>query len=139
MSGDRYDETVNSLWPAQLPKPTGQEAIAGCQLLIREALRFYGYPRQVVMRRRTFRLTTGRRVTRRRRGVWHVNPDERGRGWMEIVHSVGHWAHGYRYPKLGGHDISHAAIERHLIRYVLDQGWLDGRLLVRRPDQKFVA
>lgn len=153
---DRYDVTVNSLWGMpreKLPKPTGPEALAGCRMLLREGFRFYGMTKEAKTKR-AFKLTSGNRRTNPVEGarwfkgklrpqVWAVNPDECGHGWAEIVHSVGHWCHGCKYPKLGGHDISHAAIERHLIKFVLNRGWLDGKLKRERtpkpkPDVKAV-
>jgi len=130
----RYDH-VNGAWPCEpgkLPKPTGPEAIAGTRLLLAEGFRLCGAP-NMARQKRTFRLTSGRRHTWPRSGVWHVNPDEDGHGWAEIVHSVSHWCHQKRFPGNKGHGGSHAFIEKHLIEHVVSRGWLDGKL--RRPER----
>jgi len=121
---------VNGAWPEATPKPTAQEAIAGTRLLLREGFRFYGMASHANQKRK-FKITSGRRHTWPRRGVWHVNPDRTHSafaGWKEIVHSVSHWCHAKRYPDIRGHDISHAALEKHLVEYVIAKAWLQGAL-----------
>jgi len=123
---------VNGAWPEAVPTPTPEEAIAGCRLLLREGFRFYGLTAHV-KRKRTFKITSGNRHTWPRRGTWKVNP----RNWHNIVHAVSHWCFSSRYPSRTGvrpHDPGHAAIEKHLIEYVINQGWLDGKL--KRPKKE---
>jgi hypothetical protein len=126
-------ESVNGAWPAGTRdgrdlKPTPQEAIAGFRRLFRKA---FGRPY-----RGKLILTSGSRRT------WYgskprtirVNPDERGGGWHEIVHSVSHMASRELYRE--GHGPRHAFIERELIKLVVDGGWLEGKL---RRDPKPAA
>jgi len=125
---DRYT-SVNGTWPAALPKPTPQEAVSGAKRLYRK---FMGHAY-----RGKWKLTSGRRETRRIGLTFYVNPDEvrdHGGGWPAIVHSMSHHVHWLKH---GGraHDAfgRHAFIERDMIRYVLESGWLTGKL--RRPEK----
>lgn len=118
-------ESVNGAWPAGTNdgrdlKPTPQEAIAGFRRLYRIA---FGRPYRgkIILasgNRRTWYGGPGRSV--------RVNPDERGGGWHEIVHSVSHMASRYHYRE--NHGYRHAFIERELIKAVVERGWLDGKL-----------
>jgi len=123
----KYD-SVNGQWPEGTAcgtaiKPTPQEAMAGAKRLYRKAM---GRPF-----RGKVKLTSGRRDTAIRRGVLYVNPDWRGGGWHEIVHSISHHASYRLYRE--AHGPRHAFIERELISYVVKSGWLEGKL--RRPEQ----
>jgi hypothetical protein len=124
---DRYS-SVNDTWPAELPKPTPQEAMTGAKRLFRK---FMGRAW-----RGKWKFTSGRRQTRNIGATFYVNPDEvrdHGGGWPAIVHSMSHHVHGRKYPTDRPHNHNHAFIEREMIRYVLASGWLDGKL--RRPDK----
>lgn len=125
----KYD-SVNGQWPEGTDcgrgiKPSPQEAMAGAKRLYRVAMK------------RPFRgkvkLTSGRRDTRIRRHVLYVNPDWRGGGWHEIVHSISHHASYHHFRE--NHGPRHAFIERELTRYVVEHGWLEGKLK-REPKAK---
>jgi hypothetical protein len=129
----------DSVWqrrPGALPIPTGPEAIAGARLLYREAFRFLNLPVEA-KRPRRFKLASGNRHTWPRRGVYYVNPDYRWRhGWEGIVHSISHWAWNVKHRHRNDvrpHDPGHVAVERHLAEFVIDRGFLDGKL--KRPEK----
>ena len=114
---DHY-RLVNSLWPKELPKLDGPEAISAAKRLWRVATgkAWNG----------TWKLTSGNRNSGpfRRRGVFFVNPDQ---GWSALVHDISHdahWACGHGT----AHSGDHARLEAKLIRYVVEHGWLDGKL-----------
>lgn len=113
-------EAVNAEWPegADAYKPTPEEAVRGALRLYKKAM---GHKW-----RGKVRATSGRRITWIRRNTLSVNPNERGRGWHEIVHSISHWAaiqkHGER------HGFRHAWIEKELIAYAVRSGFLHGRM-----------
>lgn len=121
-------ENVNGMWPAGTNdgrdlKPTAQEAIAGFRRLYRKA---FGRPYRGKLilasgNRRTWYGSQSRTI--------RVNPDEGGRGWHEIVHSVSHMAASHLHRE--NHGPRHAFIERELIAHVVKSGWLDGKL--KRP------
>lgn len=131
---ERY-QSVNGAWPdgtreGRDLKPTPKEALSGARRLYRIA---FGRPFRGRMK-----LTSGRRYTYIRNGVFYVNPDqatfdELGGGWHEIVHGISHFASARLYPKAGGHGPQHAFIERELIKAVTTKGWLEGKL--KRPDK----
>lgn len=56
-------------------------------------------------------------------------------GWYSLVHHVSHYAHlrlayieGLSGRQRKPHSGSHARLETEMIRYVVAQGWLDGKL-----------
>lgn len=117
---------VNAAWGRpihELPPLTGPEAISAVKRLRRVA----GAP---VSKRIKFQLTSGRRYTWTRGGVYHVNPT---RGWWHLVHDVAHLAHHRVFPGVPSHDPSEAYLERKLIEYVVAHGWLEGAL--KRPEK----
>jgi len=126
---ERY-ATVNGQWPEGTNegrdlKPTPQEALSAARRLYRFAM---GRPFKGKMR-----LTSGRRYTSIRGGVFTVNPDRGGNGWHSIVHLVSHHCAARLYPKAKPHSGQHAFLEREMIRHVVESGWLDGKL--RRPEK----
>lgn len=130
--------SVNGKWPEGTNDgrdiiPTEQEAISACKRLYRRAMGkpFIG----------KFKITSGRRYTWIRNGVFYVNPNQKSwagnGGWHEIVHMISHIASSRRYNE--NHGSRHASIERDLIQYVVEQGWLDGKLKTKaapKPDKK---
>jgi hypothetical protein len=119
-------KAVHRAWPDDAPVPTGPEAIKGAKRLYKRAM---GRPWNGPVK-----LTSGRRHTWIRRGVFYVNPDEqrwrgdKNRGWREIVHSVSHYAHMRLNPHLRPHDDKQAYLERDLAEFVVKSGFLDGKL-----------
>ena len=127
--------TVNGAWPimtdpangrsymAPLPKLTDAEAITAVKRLLRFAKVKY---------RGKYRITTGRRHTWPRYGIYSVNA---GAGWHSLVHSVSHWCHRRLHPGKKPHDVTgaHAFLERSMIQHVVTSGWLEGKL--RRPEK----
>jgi len=127
MSDAKY-HAVNSRWPETLPDLEPGEAISAAKRLYRRAM---GRPWKG-----TWKLTSGRRFTWPRRGVFYVNPKrERSRetGWHDLVHMISHYCHRQKNPGQRPHAAGHESIERDLVLYVREQGWLDGRL--RRPEK----
>ena len=120
---------INSVWPEPYPVPTPQEAITGAKRLIRVAHRLAIQDGVVAkLRPRKFKITSGRRDTQLRGGVWHINPNLQGHwGWHQIVHSISHWAQQRYWPKADGHGALHAWIEKELADYAI-KNFLDGQL-----------
>lgn len=120
---DYYDQAVNNLWPKPLPAMTGAEAERAAKRLYEHAL-----GRKLLL---PIVLTSGRNNTYIRNGRLRVNPT---RGWCDFVHELSHTLHRRLHPGCRPHGIEHGRLERRLIQYVLDHGWLDGRL--RPPPPK---
>lgn len=113
---DYYEEAVNNLWPKQLPALTAAEAErAGLRLY--KAIIGKPYTGRVV-------ITSGRNHTYLWNGM-RLNP---GRGWSALVHGLSHSFHRRLHPGTRPHAIEHGRLERRMIQYVLDHGWLDGKL-----------
>jgi hypothetical protein len=112
--------TVNGAWPdGPLPKLDGPEAVAAAKRLYRFAMKRAW--------RGKWRITSGRRYTWPRSGVFYVNPY---RGWHSLVHLLSHYCHRRLHPGVKPHDDMgrHAFLEREMIDYVVKSGWLEGKL-----------
>jgi hypothetical protein len=128
--------SVNASWgcdPREMRKPTDKEAIKACRLLLAEGFRAFGQP-AAAKRKRKFELTSGRRRTWPRSGIWYVNPNECNMGFAEIVHSVSHWVHrevnpGFSRLRGGGHQ-GHVTVEQHLVDFVKAKRWIEDGLKV---------
>lgn len=127
--------SVNSQWPEGTRdgrdlKPTPQEAISAAKRLYRK---WMGKPYSG-----KWGITSGRRHTYPMGGVFYVNPDHWGGGWHELVHSMSHYVSdrlsSSRVDDLRvikphrGHGLTHAFVEREMIRYVVERGWHLGGL-----------
>lgn len=111
---------MNALWPANVAKPSGKDAIVIAKKLIAEGFRRQG--KKAPTFKRGYTLTSGNRHTWSHRGEFRVNPDRYGGGLRELVHGVSHFVHNEIYPNRGGHD-THLPTERHLIEYAIAQGF----------------
>lgn len=123
MSHEAYQH-VNSQWPEVVPELTGPEAVAAAKRLYRLAM---GRPFKG-----TFKIVSGNRYTWVRNGVFSVNPARTGSGletgWRDLVHMISHLCHQRLHPTWKPHGPEHHALERRLVAYVIEQGWLDGKL-----------
>lgn len=131
-------ENVNGKWPVGTNEgrdliPTNQEAITGAKRLWRKAFgkAFKG----------KVQITSGRRYTWVRNHVLYVNPNQKtwkgNGGWHEIVHGISHIASQRLWKE--NHGPRHAFIERELIEYVVNNGFLDGKLkreIKAKPDKR---
>lgn len=136
---------INAVWPEPYPVPTSREAITGAKRLIRLAHRLAiqdgAVPKYAKLRCYSFKLTSGRRYTKLRRGVWYINPNLQGHwGWHEIVHSISHWARRHYWPQADGHGALHAWLEKELADYAI-KNFLDGKLVrsVEAPVDKIAV
>ena len=50
------------------------------------------------------------------------------KGWRRLVHDVSHYVHDFRFPNSNNHDLAQAVIEKEMADYVINQGWLGGKL-----------
>lgn len=132
-----YNRCVNDKWKAAFAEegaskqPSEQEAISAVKRLYRKA-----FGRKLSMPIKT---TSGNRFTWPRRGAYYVNPTGHSRvfedrsitmmaGWKQLVHDVSHYAHRQLHPRARPHSNSQLTIERVLTDYVIDNGWLHGKL-----------
>mgnify|MGYP003660135689 CR=1 FL=1 len=123
-----YNRCVNDKWTAAFAEegasknPSEQEAIAAVKRLYRKAM-----GRKLTM---PIKITSGNRYTWPRRGVYYVNPTGNyiWAGWKHLVHDVSHYCHRRLHRQARPHSNSQLTIERVLTDYVIDNGWLHGKL-----------
>jgi hypothetical protein len=124
-SHDEWTRLVNSKWPSDIPIPSDKEAITGAKRLYRKAM---GRPfRGKVV------VTSGNRYSWIRSGVMSVNPKRRNAwqpqaGWPDIVHLLSHYFHRRLYPRDKPHSHRQLDLEAELTRYVVENGFHEGRL-----------
>lgn len=120
---------VNGQWPEPMPDLHPEEALAA-------AKRLYRFAAGKAWKGK-WALTSGRRYTWPRSGVYYVNPARtngwsgRDIGWRDLVHMMSHYVNQRLHPTWKPHGPEHHAIERRMVAYVIEQGWLDGSL--RKP------
>lgn len=123
---------VNSAWPEQMPDLSFEEGRRATKLLWRAFVK-QKFPWPI-------KESQGKLFgTWLRRRKWFINPRT---GWHDLVHAVSHKANRRICPAQKFHSGSHAFMEREMIKYALDHGWLDGRLKAKpkadAPDIKTV-
>lgn len=112
-------EQVNGQWPDIVPALTGDEAITAAKRLYRFAMKKSWKGK--------WALTSGRRYTHPRRGVFYVNPGRKpgwgdpklDSGWRDLVHMMSHYCHWRLHPGWKPHGPEHHAIEREMVAYVI--------------------
>ena len=50
------------------------------------------------------------------------------KGWRRLVHDVSHYVHDFRFPNSNDHDLAQAKIEQEMAQFVINSGWLEGKL-----------
>ena len=129
-----YDRLVNTKWPTNPPTPSDQEAITGAKRLYRKAM---GKPWQGKIK-----IVRGNRYTWFRfqgsERVMCVNPNQTTGygGWPGIVHGLSHYCHRRLNPKDRPHSNRQAYLERDLTNYVLEKGFLEGKLKSKAQPKK---
>lgn len=135
-------QTVNAVWPDEIPALTGSEAITAAKRLWRITMG-KPCPYRVV-------LSTGHRAGRFPTSIYGTRllRDDHNKkwpkvvlvvspmaGWHELVHSLSHKVHRKLHPGKSDHDDlgRHAFIEKTMIAHVIKSGWLDGKL--KRPEK----
>lgn len=121
-------ELVNKAWPDVVPTLTDQEAISAARRLYRWGLK-KKWPGKI-------------EIAKLRSGsidfIANVMVVDPRAGWHGLVHSMSHRIHFRKNrlrPGFAHHDWRHEALELALIRYVVAQRWLEGRLR-REPKLK---
>lgn len=122
--------SVHSKWPDVLPALDGDEAVSAAKRIYRK---FRGRPW-----RGRWKVTSGNRYTYAPRGTFFVNPNRTDMapghepGWPDLAHMMSHAIFRELKPHLRPHDRRHEYLERDITNYIIEQGWLDGKLK-RKP------
>ena len=129
---------VNRMFPKQLPILEKDEAERAYKKLIakfgtKKVWSEY-YSGQWITKKMKVRQTRKRRTktwkTRIRKCWLSLNGDTNTlhKGWRRLVHDVSHYVHDFRFPNSSNHDLAQAVIEKEMVNYVINQGWLEGKL-----------
>ena len=119
---------VNRQFPKELPYITKEEAFKGYKLLMKKfgkkKVRNLSNTKWI-----TKKLKAGR--TRPRRCWIALSGDSSSlwKGWRRLVHDVSHRIYDFQNPNASrDHSQKQAEIELEIGQYVMDQGWLEGKL-----------
>lgn len=118
-----WDARINDKWNGQQPVLSPEESLLAAKKLYRHAMGKAWHGK--------WALTSGRRYTWPRRGVFCVNPDRRGfgnRGLRDIIHLISHWCHRRLHPGDKPHSIRQLRLEARLTKFALDRRWHEGSL-----------
>ena len=129
---------VNRMFPKQLPILEKDEAERAYKKLIakfgtKKVWSEY-YSGQWITKKMKVRQTRKRGTKTwktRVRKCWlslNGNTNTLSKGWRRLVHDVSHYVHDFRFPNSSNHDLAQAVIEKEMVNYVLNQGWLEGKL-----------
>jgi hypothetical protein len=123
---------VNEKFNGQQPILSPEASLAAAKKLYRHAMG--------TSWKGSWKLTSGRRATWVRYGVFYVNPDERrasGRGLREIIHSISHYCHRRLHPGDKPHSIRQARLEAKLAKFAVDRNcWQDVAPVVQTEKAK---
>ena len=119
---------VNRMWPDEIPPITKEEAFKAYKLLTRK----FGSKKvwcEYYNKWETKKLSIGRRRPRRCWICLSGNCNLLDRGWRRLVHDISHRVYDFRFPQSSrDHNIAQAKIEQEMAQFVIDSGWLDGKL-----------
>lgn len=127
---------VNRMWPDELPILEKDEAERAYKKLVakfgkKETVHpTLGWVKRKMTVRRWRYKGTKTWYTRVRKCWLSLNGDTNtlSKGWRRLVHDVSHYVHDFRFPHSRDHDLAQAKIEQEMSQYVIDSGWLDGKL-----------
>ena len=128
---------VNRMFPEQLPILEKDEAERAYKKLVakfgtKKVWSEYSnkwITKKLSVRRWRFRGTKTWKVKVRK--CWlSLNGDTNtlSKGWRRLVHDVSHYVHDFRFPNSNDHDLAQAKIEQEMAQFVIDSGWLEGKL-----------
>ena len=138
-AGHKVYGQVNRMWPNELPILEKIEAERAYKRLIAKfgkkrvwSKYFSGqWITEKMKVRQTRKRGTKTWKTRVRKCWLSLNGDTNSlsKGWRRLVHDVSHYVYYFRFPNNSqDHNIAQAKIEQEMAQFVIDSGWLDGKL-----------
>ena len=144
-AGNKVYGQVNRMWPDELPILEKVEAERAYKRLIakfgtKKVWSEY-YSGQWITKKMKVRQTRIRGTktwkTRVRKCWLSLNGDTNSlsKGWRRLVHDVSHYVYDFRFPNSRDHNIAQAKIEQEMAQFVIDSGWLEGKLkpIIKQP------
>ena len=119
---------VNRMWPDNLPYLESDEALRAYKRLLNKfgKMETYFKFREKFVKRK---LHAGRKKPRRCWICLSGNSNTLSKGWRRLINDDSHMIYDWRFPKSSrDHNIAQAKIEQEMAQYVIDSGWLDGKL-----------
>jgi hypothetical protein len=123
-----WDRKINEQWNGAKPVLSPEESLAAAKKLYRHAMG-KAWPGE-------WELTSGRRYTWPRRGVFAVNPNRYGGGLRQIIHLISHYCHRRLHPGDKPHSIRQVRLEAKLTKFAIKSRWHEGSL--KRPEKPAV-
>jgi len=125
----RYRRVDDAL-PRVLPPLTAHEAERAARAIYRKFAKPDGRKKPFGARTYYRRDWCGRTTTAKHRRCWLSTKPTAGndRGWGRLIHDCSHDIFRLTYPNRNPHDPLHAPFEIDIARYVVERGWLDGKL-----------
>ena len=137
-AGHKVYGSVNRMWPEKLPILEKDEAERAYKRLIAKFGKkkvWSEYSNKWITKKKIVRQTRKRGTktwkTRVRKCWLSLNGDTNSlsKGWRRLVHDVSHYVYDFRFPNNSqDHNIAQAKIEQEMAQFVIDSGWLDGKL-----------
>ena len=143
--GHKIYGSVNRMWPEKLPILEKDEAErAYKRLIVKFGTKkvWDGYPSKWITEKMKIR-----QIRKRGAPLGNANPrywktevrkcwlslngdtNDLHKGWRRLIHDVSHYVYHFRFPNNSeGHNIAQAKIEQEMAQFVIDSGWLEGKL-----------
>jgi hypothetical protein len=137
-AGHKVYGQVNRMWPDELPILEKIEAERAYKKLINKfgSKKVWSeYSNKWITEKKSVRRTRKRGTKTwkiRVRKCWlSLNGDTNSlsKGWRRLVHDVSHYVYYFRFPNNSqDHNIAQAKIEHEMAQFVINSGWLEGKL-----------
>ena len=135
-AGHKVYGQVNRMWPNELPILEKIEAERAYKRLINKfgSKKIRYYDKWINRKLKVYRIRkrgTKTWKTEVRKCWLSLNGDTNSlsKGWRRLVHDVSHYVYYFRFPNNSqDHNIAQAKIEQEMAQFVIDSGWLDGKL-----------
>jgi len=141
-AGHKVYGQVNRMWPDELPILEKIEAERAYKRLINKfgSKKIRYYDKWINRKLKVYRIRkrgTKTWKTEVRKCWLSLNGDTNSlsKGWRRLVHDVSHYVYDFRFPNSRDHNIAQAKIEQEMAQFVIDSGWLEGKLkpIIKQP------